>query len=68
MTQGRRLLQKQALNTPYSGPYPEGRGAAQEFDLLLGNTAIVAMAEGRTLADAQHELRRHGDDDRSTRA
>ena len=62
MIQGRRLLPEQALNTPY----PEGRGAAQEFDLLLGNRAIVAMAEGRTLADAQHELRRHCDDDRST--
>ena len=31
----------------------------REFDLLTGNRAITALAEGRTLADAQHGLHRH---------
>jgi hypothetical protein len=31
----------------------------KEFDLLTGNRAITALAEGRTLADAQHDLHRH---------
>ena len=31
----------------------------REFDLLTGNRAITALAKGRTLADAQHDLHRH---------